>query len=156
MSKSVKETKLPFSIVVDTREQKPYLFKGNTTIVHGLRTGDYSIDGYEDYVAVERKSLEDYYGCLSANRKRFELALDRLSRIRFSSIVLESSLTKLNSRFMYGNGKWSLISPGFAMKTYIEWGWKVRIETCENRVQGENMVVKLLKYAWEQLEAEAK
>jgi len=156
MTKKKEPTKLPFAILIDTREQRPYEFKGQDTIHTTLRTGDYSIDGYQDRVGIERKELSDYYGCLSANRERFEKALDRMRQLQFSAIVLEASLTKLNKHLMYGNGKWSRMSPGFAMKAYIEWGWKVRIEPCEGRVQGQGMVMKLLKHAWDTLEAERK
>ncbi len=155
MSKPIKHA-LPFSILVDSREQRPYKFKGHKTIKTGLRTGDYSIDGYEDSVAIERKSLDDFYGCLAARREQFDLAVDRLSHIRFAAIILESNLTKLGRQFVYGNGKASLMSPGFASKAYIEWGWKVRIEPCQGRVQGENWTVKLLSYAWKHLEADRK
>jgi len=148
--------KLPFSILVDSREQRPYEFKGQDTIRTTLHTGDYSVDGYEDTIGIERKSLDDYYGCLCANRERFGRALDRLAALSFGAVVVEANLTKLGKKLMYGNGKWSKISPGFAMKSYVEWGWKVRIEPCQGRVQGENMVIKLLKYAWEMEEAERK
>ena len=156
MTKKKETAKLPLAILVDSREQRPYEFKGQDTIRTALHTGDYSVDGYEDQIAFERKELGDFYGCLSANRARFERELDRMKHIRFSGIILEASLTKLNKHLMYGNGKWSRMSPGFAMKAYIEWGWKVRIEPCEGRVQGQGMVMKLLKHAWDTLEAERK
>ncbi len=67
-------------ITVDSREQHPYDFQGITaagrpvevtTITAGLKSGDYSIAGYEDAVAVERKSLSDLYGTLTSGRDRF-------------------------------------------------------------------------------------
>jgi len=55
-----------FTIIVDSREQKPYLFGGYTCGVKksGLKTGDYSIEGYENSICVERKSKEDLYSSL--------------------------------------------------------------------------------------------
>jgi len=35
-----------FTIIVDTREQKPWSFEHHATANHKLDTGDYSIEGY--------------------------------------------------------------------------------------------------------------
>jgi len=165
MSKSTKPTKKPggalkplgFAILIDSREQRPYRFVGHMTIKTGLRTGDYSIDGYEDLVSVERKSLDDYYGCLAASRKRFERELERLSLMPYPAIVVEATLTRLGRQFRYGNGKLSLIPPASATGSFIGWGWgKVLILPCQGRRQGENWTVKLLSYAWKHLEADRK
>ncbi len=43
-----------FTIVIDSREQRPYQFPG--AVVKTLPTGDYSIVGLTDRVAIERKS----------------------------------------------------------------------------------------------------
>ena len=52
-----------FTIIVDTRENLPYLFHGYTCGMKrsGLKTGDYSIEGYESAICIERKSKEDLY-----------------------------------------------------------------------------------------------
>ena len=34
-------------IIIDTREQKPWVFPGHTTAVQKLDTGDYSVEGLE-------------------------------------------------------------------------------------------------------------
>jgi ERCC4-type nuclease len=46
------------TVVVDTREQEPYTFdpRSVTVIRRALPAGDYSIEGHEDSVAVERKT----------------------------------------------------------------------------------------------------
>ncbi len=96
-----------FTILIDTREQAPYQFTGFTTDkssrggqrpliiqtrVVGLQTGDYSIEGFQDQVAVERKSLEDLYGTLGQGRERFERELERLSKMDRAAVVVEASL----------------------------------------------------------------
>lgn len=90
----------PFTVVIDTREQHPYTFQGITaagrpvevsTITAGLRSGDYSIQGHEDAVAVERKSLQDLYGTLTAGRSRFERELERLQDLAVSVVIVEAS-----------------------------------------------------------------
>ena len=42
-------------IIIDTREQKPWEFPGHTTAVQKLDTGDYSVEGLEDILCIERK-----------------------------------------------------------------------------------------------------
>jgi len=44
------------TVVVDTREQEPYAFESGCTEVvrRALPAGDYSVEGHEDSVAVER------------------------------------------------------------------------------------------------------
>ena len=67
----------PLPVIVDSREQVPYLFKyyDAAVTVQGLPTGDYSLAGYEGRVAVERKELDDLVGCLTVGRERFEKEL---------------------------------------------------------------------------------
>jgi len=65
----------PFTIICDSREQLPYEFSGMEwgagetcvvpTVVRGLAQGDYSIQGLEDRIAIERKSLDDLYGSVT-------------------------------------------------------------------------------------------
>jgi DNA excision repair protein ERCC-4 len=47
------------TVVVDTREQEPYGFDSESiaSIRKALPAGDYSIEGFETRVAVERKSM---------------------------------------------------------------------------------------------------
>ena len=52
-----------FCILVDSREGIPYTFenvnpKPKTKVV-GLRTGDYSLDGFSEKVTIERKEIGD-------------------------------------------------------------------------------------------------
>jgi ERCC4-type nuclease len=44
-----------FTIIVDTREQKPWSFENYTTAIRKLDTGDYSIEGLEHLLCIERK-----------------------------------------------------------------------------------------------------
>lgn len=96
----------PFSVIVDSREQAGYSFRGfNTdasarggrrpliipTRVAGLETGDYSIEGYESRIAIERKSLDDLYGTLGYGRQRFERELERLAEMECAAVVIEAS-----------------------------------------------------------------
>ena len=94
----------PFVVLVDSREQLPFPFDNiradanqQYRRVHvlqerrGLKSGDYSIDGFEDRIAIERKSHEDLFNTLGRERERFERELERLNEMDFAAIVCEGS-----------------------------------------------------------------
>lgn len=92
----------PFTILIDTREQLPYAFQqipyrgGETVVVRHrfatLPSGDYSLEGLENEIAIERKSLADLFGTLSRGRDRFTRELERLAKFSFSAVVVEAAL----------------------------------------------------------------
>jgi ERCC4-type nuclease len=64
--------------------------------VVALPLGDYSIPGFEDRVAVERKTLDDLISCLMGeNRRRFERELARGRFYELFAVVVEASLASL-------------------------------------------------------------
>ena len=56
-------------IIIDTREQLPFEFEMSETKT--LNIGDYSIAGFEDNIAIERKSITDAVGSVLGGMKRF-------------------------------------------------------------------------------------
>lgn len=93
----------PCAIVVDSREQLPYAFADlhadardgyrplAVTLRNGcLPEGDYSLEGFENQIAVERKSLADLYGTLGQGRGRFQRELERLDALSFAAVVVEA------------------------------------------------------------------
>jgi len=81
-------------IIVDSREQRPYSFRGyDIEIITGaLPVGDYSIPGFEDRAAIERKSINDLIGCLMGkNRERFERELTKGRYYELFAVVVEAS-----------------------------------------------------------------
>lgn len=91
-------------VIVDSREQKPFDFAGFScdaadgggaltvpTQPGTLKSGDYSLLGYETRVACERKSLSDLYGTLGQGRDRFERELARLAAFDFAAVVIEAT-----------------------------------------------------------------
>ena len=59
--------------------------------VQALKTGDYSVKGYEDLISIERKTLDDLLGCLTSGRERFERELQRARELEFFCVICESS-----------------------------------------------------------------
>jgi len=83
----------PLTIIVDTREQRPWTFENyNVTVTRAcLRSGDYSLAGHEHEIALERKSLDDLVQSLSHGRDRFEREVERLSAMSFAAVLVEAS-----------------------------------------------------------------
>ncbi len=50
--------------VIDTREQTPLTLSPLLSMRATLTTGDYSVRGLENVIAIERKSLSDLVSCL--------------------------------------------------------------------------------------------
>jgi len=104
MSTSSEPIIAPFTVIVDNSEQHPFSFRNFRSdahkkfrplvvpiVVRSLDTGDYSIEGLEHLVTVERKSLQDLYGTLGQQRDRFERELVRMSEMDFGAVVIEAS-----------------------------------------------------------------
>ena len=87
------------TILVDTREQRPFNFENDLYDVQiqpgTLTVGDYSLAGLQDKVAVERKSLPDLVGCLGRERERFERELQRGAALDAFAVVVEGSWSDL-------------------------------------------------------------
>lgn len=60
-----------------------------------LKTGDYSIVGFEDRIAIERKSLIDLFSTLGQYRERFEREFQRLAELDFGAVVVEGDFEKV-------------------------------------------------------------
>lgn len=76
-------------ILVDTREQDPLVFHRFKSVGGTLATGDYSIVGFQEIFAVERKTIGDLIGCcVGENRERFERELHRLRGFRFKRLLI--------------------------------------------------------------------
>ncbi len=123
----------PFTIIVDNAEQLPYRFDEmkvgrrkvfTWTKVKSLDTGDYSIEGYESRVTVERKSLADLYGTLSRSRDRFERELQRMTSFERSIIIIEADW-RLIAWPDKDDPLWaSSVSPNSILGTMFAWSQK--------------------------------
>jgi DNA excision repair protein ERCC-4 len=82
-------------VIIDTREKKPYDYIFDMVGVKykfkKLNVGDYSIEGKEDVISIERKSLSDFVSSISKGRKRFEAELERARSYKFFAIIIEGS-----------------------------------------------------------------
>lgn len=80
-----------FNIIIDTREQNPWEFGNHTTSRLKLDTGDYSIEGMEKLLSIERKqSVSEVANNIT--EKRFPNFLERLSLIPHRFMLFEFDL----------------------------------------------------------------
>ena len=83
------------AILADTREQAPYGFNGYAALPRRatIPAGDYSLPGFGDHVAIERKELGGLVACLmGSNRGRFERELAKLRFYDLAAVVVEASM----------------------------------------------------------------
>lgn len=81
-------------VIIDTREQDPLWLpkppKGLTIVRDTLHNGDYSIRGFEDKFAIERKNT-DLFAYLTSERARTKTKLEKLKTCDFKALVIEIS-----------------------------------------------------------------
>lgn len=80
------------SIIEDSREQAPLNFtdiKGVEVVRQGLKTGDYSIQGHEDSICFERKSVPDLVQTLIEGHSRFLKEIERMKSFKRAYILIE-------------------------------------------------------------------
>ena len=130
-------------IVVDTRESLPLGFPGSTRKT--LATGDYSVLGMETRVAIERKTLGDFYACVGRERARFERELERLAGMVYPAVVIEASLSDV----LHGH-TFSRVHPMSAIGSILGWSVKYRLPffLAEDRRRCRSMVYHLLRHFW--------
>lgn len=151
----MKKCSQPLVVVIDTREQKPYQFSSipadrrelreldipdlpgivgtiaARTVIGSLKSGDYSIEGYEDQIAVERKSKHDLYSTVSQGRDRFEREISRLNSLHssiyqpvtpFAAVVVEAELSEI----VKDPPKHCKLRPKTILRTVIAWQQRYR------------------------------
>lgn len=88
-----------FSIALDTREQIIGPIPLDVPIVVGkLPVGDLSCVGFEQRIAIDRKQLGDFIGCVTHERERFTRLLERMRELDFGAIVVEASVADVRAR----------------------------------------------------------
>lgn len=107
-----------FALVVDTREQRPLFTsppEGLIIIKKALKHGDYSIQGFEDKVAVERKKMSDLMSYIGSERERTCAKLEAMRDLEWKALVVEESwddlfLPKMYSRLSASTIRQALVS----------------------------------------------
>lgn len=94
------------TIIVDTREQQPLWKEGPNIIFRKLEVGDYSLLGYENRFAAERKSPMDLYGSIIQNHKRFRAELVRANEHKIKlEVFVSCTLAEWSEKAWIGGGR---------------------------------------------------
>jgi ERCC4-type nuclease len=119
-----------FTIIQDTREQTPWTFRGYKcdapyqdrdlvvpVKVAGLKTGDYSLEGFENKICIERKSLADLYSTLGSGRERFKAEFQRMQSYDYAAVVIEADWLQICA----DPPERSKLKPKCVMRTLLAW-----------------------------------
>ncbi len=136
----------PLTIIVDTREQVPFIFSSiepkPNVIYKGLPTGDYTLQGYESQVIIERKSKPDLFGSCGQGRDRLRREFARLSEFDYAALVIECSLADIFLK----PPTYTKMNPKSIFRTLLSWSirYGVHVWTPPDRVFAEKLTYILL------------
>mgnify|MGYP000896174624 CR=1 FL=1 len=179
----------PFVILIDKAEKNPFQFRGITARSFidpdqrlyiprteprylGIGMGDYSLDGCQQQVAVERKSLEDFQGTLLGwprdvsersvacewdarrcvcRRARFKRELARLSRMLAAAVVVEAPLGECLDLAPCWGKRSSEENKKYLLATYLSWSNTFRTpwHFCADRSMAEVVTLRILEKFWD-------
>jgi len=151
----------PFTIRIDDRERRGgYTFEGLhadadkqhrplvvPTAECRLVTGDYTLAGAEDRIAIERKTLNDLYGTLGQGRDQFRAEHERMAELEFAAVVIEASLATAIAR----PPAESRLRPICVYRTFISWSLRYGVHWwfAGSRRGGEKTTFHVLRKFWE-------
>lgn len=147
-------------IIRDTREQQGFEFFAQAQIIdQALDAGDYTIEGLEDVIVIERKasSGELYHNLAKKHMKeRFHRELEKLDKIQNAYIICEFPESYLhtfpqNSGIPKSKQKYIKASAKYLRKLIYEItdNYNIQIIFCDDRNDAEELTFSLLKEIWE-------
>lgn len=118
-----------YTVIRDTREQDGWDFPESQycagTVVATMKTGDYTLSGFENELCIERKGAISEFA-KNIIEERFELELIRLEEFKFPFMVLEFDMNDIllfPKTSTIPKSQWSRVkmSPFFILKKLIEY-----------------------------------
>lgn len=151
----------PFTIIKDTREQEGYTFKPSSSRYHvckgmvnrKLDTGDYSIEGLEDKLCIERKaSVVEFANNIGHDAARFAKEIERMKDFPYKFMIFEFSLSDVMN-FPEGSDipeeKWDSlkITNKFMLRRVMEYQMKYGIHVlfCDSKKNAKWAVLSIIK-----------
>ena len=134
-------------IIVDSKEKIPYRFDNFRPLpeikVANLPTGDYTVEGFEDKIVVERKSLIDAFGTFGKGRKRFENELERMVDFEYAAVVIEGDWIQI----LRNPPARSSFNPKSFYASVIAWQQRYHVHfwACPNRAFAERTTYRILE-----------
>ena len=150
-----------YTVIKDTREQEGYTFERfsgryhqcDGMVVRKLDTGDYSLEGLEDKICIERKArVSELAINLGKDKRRFMAEIVRMKEFPFKFLVLEFTLADVMDfpeRSDIPEEKWSsiVITNKYMLKMLIEFQMydDIHVIFCGNRKNAKLVVSSILK-----------
>jgi len=163
-------TLFPATVLIDTREQTPWQFRGLRSKVasgemkplivpietQGLSTGDYSLKGFEESgICIERKSHEDAVQTFCHGRDRFENELERMQKFQYAAVIIEADWNAI----LYRPPKHSRFTPKSFAESVVAWSQrfpKTHWFTMPTRAEAEKQAFRVLRRFWRDAEEKRK
>jgi ERCC4-type nuclease len=142
------QTDLPL-IIVDTREQKPYLFRKTKRcrghIISKLECGDYQLSDCSDLIVIERKkNIDELCSNIGVHRDRFERLLQRMLSFKLRYVVIEDYYSSIY------RPRFSKMSPSSIFGSIMSFQVKYNVSFlfCGNRDNARRVTRTLLEKAY--------
>lgn len=149
-------------IIQDTREQEPwdFSFYGVDTVVRKLDTGDYSVEGLEDILCIERKkSTGEIAINLGSKNATFVKELERMRSFKAKYLIFEFSIqTLLSFPALSGIPKSGLskirMNAGYIVKLLQKYEEEYNIEIiyCNSKAQANEVAYDIMKENYERFQ----
>lgn len=150
-----------YIIIRDTREKQGWDFPPDGKCmgieVATMRTGDYTLKGFEDLICIERKkSPSELAGNLGIKKKPFEAEMQRMKDFKYPFIVCEFSMTDLleypkNSDIPRSKLDKVIIGGKYMLKCLLEYQleYNIKILFCDNAQHAATVAASLMKRLYE-------
>ncbi len=143
------------NIIIDTREQQPWEFDHFTTSSKKLDTGDYTVEGYEDILCIERKkSVGEFANNIV--EKRFADVIDRMTKYKYAFFIMEFSMQDVLSYPIGSNvpkRMWDhlRVTSSFILKVLLEIQLKhnIKILFCDDKSNATKIAQSLMVKVYE-------
>jgi len=91
-------------VLVDTREKCPFDFNRFPNWIaaekrQALKAGDYSVEGMETLLVLERKTLTDLITTVIQQRERFLKQCEKMAKYRWRALLIEASYEDIKSPY---------------------------------------------------------
>ncbi|MDD3847672.1 MAG: ERCC4 domain-containing protein [Smithellaceae bacterium] len=91
-------------VLIDTREKYPFDFSRFSNWIaaskkQALKAGDYSVEGMESLLILERKTLTDLITTVIQERTRFFKQCEKMSRYRWKALLIEASYEDIKTQY---------------------------------------------------------
>lgn len=155
-------SKIPaYTVIKDTREQDGYTFESFTgrytscagMVVQKLDTGDYSLEGLEDKLCIERKGrISELAINLGKDKARFMREIERMKEFPFKFLILEFSLDDVikfpeGADIPQSNMSKVKITGKYLLKMLVElqMNHNIPILFCDNKRNAKTMINSIFK-----------